>query len=290
MDLGIGGLYQGQTYRRTYSTENNWDSYSGTTRTVQKAAAAQQKMKKLQYSFKTISAQIMTSKTSTVARQVAGRAKRQTVLLRRKRATGQYNETEIQAAIVHSAAIERVAKKRVKHLQEEERLKRSEQPCEAELEEKMEEGAEVDTERELEEDTEEITQELSREMEELMREYEELMRQSMAAGDGLFEELEEEIAGGGKVDMDPEDLEALKMKHRNKELMEIAKADAKYLRAMFQKYESDRQQAASSSVSLNIGGVEISTGAVDARSAAAVVESGAAEAAAEGGSSVDVSV
>ena len=118
MDLGIGGLYQGQTYRRTYSAENNWDSYSGTTRTVQKAAAAQQKMKKLQYSFKTISAQIMTSKTSTVARQVAGRAKRQTVLLRRKRATGQYNETEIQAAIVHSAAIERVAKKRVKHLQE----------------------------------------------------------------------------------------------------------------------------------------------------------------------------
>ena len=72
MDLGIGGLYQGQTYRRTYSAENNWDSYSGTTRTVQKAAAAQQKMKKLQYSFKTISAQIMTSKTSTVARQVAG--------------------------------------------------------------------------------------------------------------------------------------------------------------------------------------------------------------------------
>ena len=220
---------------------------------------------------------------------MASRAKRQTVLLRRKRATGNYDEAEVQAAIAHSAAIERVAKKRVKHLMEEERVKRSEQPCEAELEEKTEEVAEADAEKELEESTEEISQELSQEMEKLMREYEKLMRQSMEQEGGFAEELEEEVTGG-KVDMDPADLKALKQKHRNKEMMEIAKANAKYLRAMFQKYESERQQLPSGSgVSLNLGGVEVSTGSVDTRSAVAVVEEGAAAAAAEGGS-VDVSV
>lgn len=294
MMFGVGGMakspQQRQTYapyRRTYSSENNWDSASGTTR--QKTSAAEQKLKKLQYSFTLISSQIVTSKTSVVARRVASRAKRQTVLLRRKRATGNYDEAEVQAAIAHSAAIERVAKKRVKHLMEEERVKRSEQPCEAELEEKTEEVAEADAEKELEENTEEISQELSQEMEKLMREYEKLMRQSMEQEGGFAEELEEEVTGG-KVDMDPADLKALKQKHRNKEMMEIAKANAKYLRAMFQKYESERQQLSSGSgVSLNLGGVEVSTGSVDTRSAVAVVEEGAAAAAAEGGS-VDVSV
>lgn len=281
MSTGIGGLIR-DPYRHTYEA-GNWDSASGTTRTRQKTSAAEQKLKKLQYDFKLISSQIVTSKTSTVARQVASRARRQTVLLRRKRATGNYDETEIQAAITHSAAIERVAKKRVKHLVEEERAKRSEQPCEAEMEEKTEEAAD----KEFAEDTEEIAEELSQEMEELMREYEELMRQSMVEGTAL-EELEEEMAGGGGVDMDPEDLKALKQKHRSKELMEIAKADAKYLRAMFQKFESERQQVSSGGgVIVSLGGTEMTAGQVDTRSAAAVVEAGAA--AAEGGS-VDVSV
>ncbi len=286
--FGTEGISHRQPYRRTYSSESNWDSASGTTR--QKPTAAEQKLKKLQYSFTLISSQIVTSKTSVIARRVASRARRQTVLLRRKRATGNYDEVEIQAAITHSAAIERVAKKRVKHLQEEERIKRSEHPCEAELEEEMKESAEIDTEKELAEENEEISRELSREMEKLMREYEEMMRQSMAEYGGILEELEEETSGGVKVDMDPADLKALKQKHRNKELQEIAKADAKYLRTMFQKYQSERQMLSSGSgVIVSIGGTEMSAGVVDMRSAADVVESGAAAAAAEGGA-VDVSV
>lgn len=292
MGFGMGGICREpgrQPYRRTYSSESNWDSASGTTRTRTKTSAAEQKLKKLQYDFKLISSQIVRSKTSYVARQVAGRAKRQTVLLRRKRASGNYDEVEIQAAITHSMAIERVAKKRVKHLQEEERAQRSEHPCEAELEEKTKEEAAVDAEKEFEEDAEEISRELSQEMEALMREYEEMMRQSMAESGGQLEELEEEMTGGGGVDMDPADIKALKLKHRSKELQEIAKADAKYLRTMFQKYESERQQLSSGGVSLSIGGMEVSAGTVDTRSAAAVVEAGEAGAAVEGGS-VDVSV
>ena len=46
------------------------------------------------------------------------------------------------------------------------------------------------------------------------------------------------------TDMSPEDLKALKQKHREKEMQEIAKADAKYLKAIFEKYAADRQQAA----------------------------------------------
>ncbi len=39
------------------------------------------------------------------------------------------------------------------------------------------------------------------------------------------------------VNMDPEDIDALEIKHRNKEMKDITKADADYLKALFEHYE-----------------------------------------------------
>ena len=39
------------------------------------------------------------------------------------------------------------------------------------------------------------------------------------------------------ADMEPEDIDAMKIKHRNKEMKEITKADAEYLKAMFEHFE-----------------------------------------------------
>jgi hypothetical protein len=41
-------------------------------------------------------------------------------------------------------------------------------------------------------------------------------------------------------DMSEDDIEELKKKHRAREMMEITKADMKYLKAMFEKYEREK--------------------------------------------------
>ena len=42
------------------------------------------------------------------------------------------------------------------------------------------------------------------------------------------------------VKSDPEDIEKMETKHRNKEMKEITKADGEYLKAMFDHYEKIR--------------------------------------------------
>ena len=46
-----------------------------------------------------------------------------------------------------------------------------------------------------------------------------------------------------KQDMDPADLKLMKIKHRSKELKEIAKADAEYLKAVFEHLEKQKAGA-----------------------------------------------
>ena len=81
-----------------------------------------------------------------------------------------------------------------------------------------------------------------------------------------LEELSEEFCGA-VYEMEPEDLEQLKKKHRSDEMREIMDADMKYLRAVFQKLEKERQSLSSgiknfaaeipSGVSLEISGLEM---------------------------------
>ncbi|MCI7129315.1 MAG: hypothetical protein MSA09_01885 [Lachnospiraceae bacterium] len=251
-----------------------FDAASGTTFDAQRmsrsTSSAQKKMKKLQYNFKLISSQIMRAKTSSSASQAVSSAKRMVAQLRRKRKSGEYDDEELEAAIAHAQAMERVAKKHVKYLQQEEQAARSGQICEEKLpkeEQELTESAPTEdlsgmtdefskdpaeiskefseqmeqVQQELAESLAEIPEEFAEEMAQLMQEYADMMSETMEdLGGDLLESL-----SGFDTDIDPEDLKALKQKHRAKEMQEIAKADAKYLKAIFEKYAADRRQAAS---------------------------------------------
>jgi hypothetical protein len=54
------------------------------------------------------------------------------------------------------------------------------------------------------------------------------------------------------VDMDPEDIKAMTIKHRNKEMKEITKADADYLKAMFEHYENIKSEGSMSTSSIDV--------------------------------------
>ena len=82
-------------------------------------------LKKLKYQFKNISSKILRSKTSQAAKQAAGQARREVLRLKRQKqnSDSDSDSEEIDAAIAHAQAMERVAKKKAKHLEEEEMMK-----------------------------------------------------------------------------------------------------------------------------------------------------------------------
>ena len=80
-------------------------------------------LKKLKYQFKNISSKILRSKTSQAAKQAAGQARREVLRLKRQKQNSDSDSEEIEAAIAHAQAMERVAKKKARHLEEEEMAK-----------------------------------------------------------------------------------------------------------------------------------------------------------------------
>lgn len=214
------------------------------------------KKKSVQYSFTELSNQILQSKTALNAKQIASRAYSKAAVLRRKRVTGDYDETSIQHAIAHAEQMARVAKKRAKHLREEERCEKREEsePTNSEdlektldLEELMDTDSEEIDEEMMQEIMKELTQELQAQMEELEKEL---------AEDSELNELSENLSQIYREDMPPEDLELLKKKHRSEEIRDIMDANRKYLKAMFDQLERERQSL-SSGVSLELGGTEM---------------------------------
>lgn len=201
-------------------------------------------LKKLKYSFKNISGKLIRSKTSVAARQVAGEAKREVLRLKQQKQSGKYDNEEIEAAINHAKAMERVAKKKVRHLEEEELAKacgacldRLEE-YQKDLEDEWEEQDVLESENNVtafkagieEPASENLTGEMMDELTESMTD--------MLSEMGLDELLD--IFSSVKQDMDPTDLKLMKIKHRTKELKEIAKADAEYLKAIFEHLEKQK--------------------------------------------------
>ena len=201
-------------------------------------------LKKLKYSFKNISGKLIRSKTSVAARQVAGEAKREVLRLKQQKQSGKYDNEEIEAAINHAKAMERVAKKKVRHLEEEELAKacgacldRLEE-YQKDLEDEWEEQDVLEPENNVtafkagieEPASENLTGEM---MDELT-----VSMTDMLSEMGLDELLD--IFSSVKQDMDPTDLKLMKIKHRTKELKEIAKADAEYLKAIFEHLEKQK--------------------------------------------------
>ena len=251
------------------------------------------KTKRLQYNFKEISTRIMQAKTSGNASRVLTSARSKVAMLKRKQQSGEYDDQDLRHAITHAEAIARVAKKRMKHLREEENAKKQGGPCEAELKdgqenEETEQLIADGNEEGFGEDIQKELQKLKREYQKLMREAQKLTEETMQESGGL-EELSEEISHAAADDMDPADLELMKKKHRAKELREIMEADMKYLKAVFDKLAREKQENASggagsagdnaasctsdSGVALELSGADIPVQAAPV-DAAALVEGG----------------
>ena len=222
---------------------NDSQSYAETLQIQrQRASDTKLKLKKLKYQFKNLSSRILRSKTSISAKQAAGQARREFLRLKREKLRNQDDSAEMDAAIAHAKAMERIAKKKAKHLEEEELAKTTGGLCSDRI---IDEEASMDNDVPEEEFSEaefseaEIPEEdISLEMlYEFTEEFTEDISQILE--DLGIDELMEDIAYSGE-EMDPEELKEMKIKHRNKEMKEIVKADAEYLKAIFDGLEKGK--------------------------------------------------
>lgn len=229
-----------------------------TSRPSKSSNNSKKKKKPLQYNFKQISSQIMLSKTPANARKVLTKARGKVAELLKKQNSENYDDRELRAAIIHAKKMERIAKKRMKHLQQEEDAKQDKNQSEN-MEDQELEMEDIFSNDKLDE-KEVIDDELLKIMQELQALMEESMDDLMDSltEEAEFNDLVEEVAGIIEEELEPEELERLKKKHRADELREIAEADMKYLRALFDKLEKDKQSSpVNSGVSLELSGEEI---------------------------------
>ena len=235
--------------------------------------------KKVKYRFKSISSKIISSKTSAAAKQVVSMAKREVMRLKKEKQKGGYDSEEIEAAIAHARAMEIVAKKKARHLEQEEMAKAANGIFENNL--ALTKANEERDEEQTVENTEETAwdEEMSGSEEELGEDYyeEDFVEEglnditSYLITDDLSEEmtkLEEDLMAEMGLDelteeflnvsdMDVADLKELKLKHRLKEQKEIAEADSAYLKAVFEQMAKEKT---SESVSFSVTGTPTATG------------------------------
>ncbi|MBE5832357.1 MAG: hypothetical protein E7306_11545 [Butyrivibrio sp.] len=258
-----------------------------------KAKETSLEKKKLQYNFKKISSQIVRSKNSVSARKAVQAAKREIMRLKRLKANGEYDEEEVQLAIDHAKAMEKVAKKKMAHLEQEEMVERAHKGAGAALEEIQEnkeesneetneeekiseedlQASEMDIDEEYDEtdyqavydsirqELEEAQYEAQMQMEEMTAEIsenaQEIAESSSDAMSQMMDELSEEMSEmleemdltelaetmyAPDSNMSEDDLKMLKIKHRGKEMKEIAEADKEYLKGMME-HEKSKQTA-----------------------------------------------
>ena len=253
-------------------------------------------LKKLKYQFKNISSKILRSKTSQAAKQAAGQARREVLRLKRQKQSGNYDDDEIQAAIDHAKAMERVAKKKAKHLEEEELAKAAGGICQGDriseeetkdVQDAEAENAQNEEEMSAEGSADEVSGDLSAYeyaadsydisdyidlgmdefyaqagdfMSEMSDFTSEMMQEMSDSLRDLMEEMGLDVEADTVVsvnrEMDPADLKMMKIKHRNKEMKDIVKADAEYLKAVFDRLEKMKDNP----VIPSGGGVSLSAG------------------------------
>lgn len=264
MGLSIGTVSRTINSNVTKIELKNKDGSSAGTLTIHRATV-KKKPKKLRYNFKRLSNQIMQSKSSMNAKQLTTKTKFQIVDLRLKLASGDYDYTEIHNALKHAERIARVAKKKMKHLQEEEFYQKTGGKLTAQEEEEMENESEgltnIDTSDMSQEEMERLMKQIQEEMEKIEEELEEAMDSR---------NFLDEFMQGFDEEMSPKDLEALKKKHRAEEMRDIMEADLEYLKSYFNKLSKEKEEGSSglsdsssessgsiTGVSLELGGMEI---------------------------------
>lgn len=298
-------LSQNRQQQENSGIVNQILGYSDSVRTARsKAKDASLEVKKLQYNFKSISTQILRSKTSANARQIAGKARREVLRLKRQRQSGAYDDEELQAAIVHAQAMERVAKKKARHLQEEELMKVSGGPCAGETgeDERLEQIEKHSEEKKdtsndfLQQELGEVSEDRAQAEQKMMQAQQEAFREMMQEmADQMAENLQEEMAASVEdmmsemmdelwesmedlseemdltdlaegmfapaKEMDPPDFKLMKIKHRSEEMKAISKADAEYLKTVFEHYEKMTGSEASFE-GIGTAGTSVGTGAM----------------------------
>lgn len=259
----------------------NTQSYGESLRAQrQQAKDTSLSLKKLKYQFKSLSTKILRSKTSLAARQAAGQARREILRLKSQKQSGKYDNEELEAAIEHAKAMERVAKKKARHLEEEEMAKCTGGPCAgSRIEEEQLSDEETKTMEENPDDAlkhaeepelvqgqeetdrmaapdpamlqnyancwsalesmEDVLSSLDEFSDEILNEFSESMKELF--DEMGLDELSDSVLSVEK-DMDPADLKMMKIKHRNKEMKDIVRADAKYLKAVFDHLEKTRSE------------------------------------------------
>ena len=207
------------------------------------------KKKRFPYNHKEISAQLMQTKTPGEASRVAARARRRVAQLMRSKKNSEYDEAEIEAALLHAEQMERVAQKRRRNLEVEEQAERGIEQTETEEMLKGEEeaqsaecvsGTEGSEGTPAEEDTlngmsEEDLEKAMRELEQTLDEMEKIEESAEDFAETM-DEMSEALSG----DMEPVDLEEMKKKHRADEHRDIIRADMKYLKALFDKLAREK--------------------------------------------------
>lgn len=258
MSMMIGGSNSAKKVTRIKDLNGN------TVATISVSSSKKGKKKRLQYSFKSISNQIMQAKTPNTAKMVATKARGKVAMLQRNIDNDDYDETELRHAITHAKKMLRIAKKKMRHLEEEQEAK---QQKIAQIEDDGDGVPELPDEEEREQEQQE------EELNQMMDEYQDLMSELMAeftqqTMEQMMEETQlQELADAfmgdvQQAEMSPEDLDRLKKKHRSDELREIMEADMKYLKAMISKLERERQEISTEnfsnpSVTLEISGIEM---------------------------------
>lgn len=265
MSMMIGGSNSANKVTRIKDLNGN------TVATISVSSSKKGKKKRLQYSFKSISNQIMQAKTPNTAKMVATKARGKVAMLQRNIDNDDYDETELRHAIIHAKKMLRIAKKKMRHLEEEQAAK---QQKTTQIEDDGDGVPELpdEEEREQEQQEEELNQmvdEYQDLMSELMAEFTQQTMEQMMEETQLQELADAFMGDVQQVDMSPEDLDKLKKKHRSDELREIMEADMKYLKAMINKLERERQEISTESftnpsVTLEISGIEMPVTAMQA--------------------------
>ena len=248
-----------------------------TAKAIQIQKNKSKKKKKLNYNYKKISRQITMNNTSTGARRVITKAREEVVSLLRKQMSGKYDETDVRHAIIHARKMERIARRKKKHLEEEEKAKATGKGL-VEDQAASSESGKNEQMKKLEESMENLKDDELERMQELMEEYEQLM-QELEETSGINDVMKEYM-GASEQEMTPQEVEELRKKHRANEMKDIVEADMKYLKAMFNKMEREKQaavqqafqQETNPAVSLELQGVDIPVSAETGQSAAELVE------------------
>lgn len=213
--------------------------------------------KPLNYNFREITGKILRAKTSLSASQAVISAKQKVRELKRKLASSDSDTEEIALALDHAKRIERIAKKKKRHLELEELIKKTSEHDEAK---KEQENAAEDVDAALESMKEEelddrqtaidaasnglfadTVKDLTSQGVEIT---DEMIDSLDAAISSVFEEEQEmidemrELMDAAEV-LDPhmsrEQFLRLRTKHRNSENKEIVKADADYWKGMMER-------------------------------------------------------